>query len=138
MKKNSALTCKDLDIIEMLMESNLNGVEIARIIGRSERGTQKYMAIIKKIKNGEPIKIHPGTFNYGAVKEWARKHGYAEPVNIYPNVIQSEQLRTEERPNEDQTAAEMYHHLANDINFIAISLHDLAEFILVNFAKGGK
>lgn len=136
-KRKDVMTVEDIEIIGKLIDANMSGAEISRITGRSESGTQKYAQIIRQIKDCGKINIHPGSFNFDAVKEYCKKHGYPEPTNVHPAAT-GEQNKSEIGTVADaQIGNEMFHRLANDINFLAISLHDLAEFIMENLAKGG-
>ena len=141
MKRHDKMTVNDIEIIEKLMDANMNGAEISRITGRSDSGTQKYIAMIKQIRNGEPICCHPSSFNFDTVKAYAKKHGFPEPKNIHPVCVG--ETKEPEQPailnaDEQKAMMDMFHGLANDINFLAVRLHDIAEYIYEHMAKGGE
>ena len=140
MKRHNVMTVKDIEIISKLMDAHMNGAEISRVTGRSESGTQKYMVMINQIREGQPINCHPSSFNYDCVKEFAKKYGYPEPKNVHP-VCLKDQAKPEQTTMDivadNKELTEKFHGLANDINFLAIRLHEIAECVMEHFAKGG-
>lgn len=134
MKKRT--TEADLTIISRLIETKMSNAEIAEILGTSESHVKRYASAIRSIMDNKPVNVHPATFNFELVKQWAEKNGFKEPVNVHP-ICTGESVQEEKTEIVKKADTEIYHRLANDINFIAISLHELAEFILVNFAEGG-
>ena len=140
MKRHNVMTVHDMEIIAELMDAHMSGAKISRITGRSESGTQKYMVMINQIREGKPISCHPSSFNLDCVKAFAKKHGYPEPKNVHP-VVMAEQKQPEqttlEMVIENKELTEKFHGLANDINFLSIRLHEIAEYIVEHFAKDG-